>query len=103
MGAMPVGAWSVAHPVWSAQALNVRLSNLFLSDYSTERMHEGWLGRASSEPWNFYLTHQLKRTYVDTLGGRRFGAPYIFNVWTYLHMGSFDTEVYIYICIYGSI
>ena len=39
---------------------------------------EGWLWRASSKPWNFYLTHQLNRTYVDTLGGRRFGVPYIF-------------------------
>ena len=29
----------------------------------------------SSEPWNFYLTHQIKRTYVDSLGGRRFGVP----------------------------
>jgi len=39
---------------------------------------EGWLWCASSEPWNFYLMHQLNRTYVDTLGGRRFGVPYIF-------------------------
>ena len=29
----------------------------------------------SSEPWNFYLMHQIKRTYVDTLRGRRFGVP----------------------------
>ena len=29
----------------------------------------------SSEPWNFDPTHQIKRTYVDILEGRRFGVP----------------------------
>jgi len=32
MGAMPVGAWSVADRTWSAKALNVRLSDLFRAE-----------------------------------------------------------------------
>ena len=47
-----------------------------LLDLSTaECTEEGQLWRDSSEPWNFYLTHQLNRTYVDTLGGRLDGVP----------------------------
>ena len=42
---------------------------------TAEYMEEGRLWWALSESWNFYLTHQLNRTYVDTLGGRLDGVP----------------------------
>ena len=47
---------------------------------TAECMEKGWLWRASSESWNFYLMHQLNRTYVDTLEDCRFDVPLYLNV-----------------------
>jgi len=42
---------------------------------TAECMEEGWLWCTSSELWNFYLTHQLNKIYVDTPRGRLDGVP----------------------------